>query len=72
MHEEKPEAVDDEIYVAAYVWPSCHYEERNATIPLAGRDGRMGGDSQREPPDSRDIINPRCPSGATRWMTTLR
>jgi hypothetical protein len=22
----------DDIYVAAYVWPSCHYEERNAEI----------------------------------------
>jgi len=22
----------DELYVAAYVWPSCHYEERNAEI----------------------------------------
>jgi len=23
---------EDDIYVAAYVWPSCHYEERNAKI----------------------------------------
>ncbi|MEA3480124.1 MAG: glycoside hydrolase family 99-like domain-containing protein [Bacteroidota bacterium] len=29
---EKARAEEDEIYVAAYVWPSCHYEERNADI----------------------------------------
>ena len=23
---------DEKIYVAAYVWPSCHYEERNAEV----------------------------------------
>jgi len=28
--EEKPVSAIDEIYVAAYIWPSCHYEERNA------------------------------------------
>jgi hypothetical protein len=30
--EEKPVTANDTIYVAAYVWPSCHYEERNAEI----------------------------------------
>jgi len=30
--EEKSGAADNEIYVAAYVWPSCHFEERNATM----------------------------------------
>ena len=30
--EEKSVPVKDEIYVAAYVWPSCHYEERNAEM----------------------------------------
>jgi len=28
--EEKP--VFEDIYVAAYIWPSCHFEERNAAI----------------------------------------
>ena len=28
--EEKKDDANDDIYVAAYVWPSCHYEERNA------------------------------------------
>jgi len=30
--EKNPKETDNEIYVAAYVWPSCHYEERNATM----------------------------------------
>jgi hypothetical protein len=30
--EVKPDPVHDDIHVAAYVWPSCHYEERNAAI----------------------------------------
>ena len=28
--EEKTDGANDDIYVAAYVWPSCHYEDRNA------------------------------------------
>ena len=30
--EKKQSSKKDEIYVAAYVWPSCHYEERNAEL----------------------------------------
>jgi hypothetical protein len=30
--QEKSVPVKDEIYVAAYVWPSCHYGERNAEM----------------------------------------
>jgi hypothetical protein len=30
--EMEPESSADNIYVAAYVWPSCHYGERNAEI----------------------------------------
>lgn len=26
------ESLEQDLYVAAYVWPSCHYEERNADI----------------------------------------
>lgn len=26
------ESTKEDIYVAAYVWPSCHYEERNASV----------------------------------------
>ena len=26
------ESADDTLYVAAYVWPSCHFEERNAEV----------------------------------------
>jgi len=29
---ERSVSADDEIYVAAYVWPSCHFEERNAEM----------------------------------------
>jgi len=29
---EESVSVNEDIYVAAYVWPSCHYEERNANI----------------------------------------
>ncbi len=30
--QKQSESDKDELYVAAYVWPSCHYEERNAEI----------------------------------------
>ena len=30
--EEKSDLGNQDIYVAAYVWPSCHFEERNAEI----------------------------------------
>lgn len=30
--EVKPDALNEDIHVAAYVWPSCHYEESNADI----------------------------------------
>ena len=35
-----PQKIDgDTMYVAAYVWPSCHYEERNAQILWPDRTG---------------------------------
>ena len=30
--EKNESSANDTCYVAAYVWPSCHYEERNAEI----------------------------------------
>lgn len=30
--DKRPAGEDDEFYVAAYVWPSCHYEESNGKI----------------------------------------
>jgi len=32
LQEKNPLTEKEKIYVAAYVWPSCHYEERNAEI----------------------------------------
>ena len=30
--QEMPREMENEIYLAAYVWPSCHYEARNAEV----------------------------------------
>jgi hypothetical protein len=32
IREKRQSIVNDELYVAAYIWPSCHFEERNAEI----------------------------------------
>ena len=32
IQEKQQSGADDDYYVAAYVWPSCHYEERNASV----------------------------------------